>query len=136
MFELLSKAVVESKQKVNIPKLSKEEPEEKEESEKPKKEKRGALPLTSTFPIPFSRGGEASMGESRWKRTTTKKHCKTLFLITGGGTWVMYIGLQQKEHSTFTLKIATGTKWKLGKCIFYHILFFRLFTPVITSIRS
>ncbi|XP_063056024.1 soluble guanylate cyclase 88E-like [Engraulis encrasicolus] len=40
VFELLSKAVVESKQKVNIPKLSKEEPEEKEESEKPKKEKR------------------------------------------------------------------------------------------------
>nr|XP_023657026.1 soluble guanylate cyclase 88E-like isoform X3 [Paramormyrops kingsleyae] len=40
MFELLSKAVVESKQKVNIPKLSKEEPEEKEESEKPKKEER------------------------------------------------------------------------------------------------
>lgn len=41
VFELLSKAVVESKQKVNIPKLSKEEPEEKEESEKPKKEERG-----------------------------------------------------------------------------------------------
>ncbi|XP_072572225.1 soluble guanylate cyclase 88E-like isoform X2 [Paramormyrops kingsleyae] len=40
VFELLSKAVVESKQKVNIPKLSKEEPEEKEESEKPKKEER------------------------------------------------------------------------------------------------
>ncbi|GLD53213.1 soluble guanylate cyclase 88E-like protein, partial [Lates japonicus] len=38
VFELLSKAVVESKQKVNIPKLSKEEPEEKEESEKPKRE--------------------------------------------------------------------------------------------------
>lgn len=38
MFELLSKAVVESKQKVNIPKLSKEEPEEKEESEKAKRE--------------------------------------------------------------------------------------------------
>lgn len=34
MFELLSKAVVESKQKVNIPKLSKEEPEDKEENEK------------------------------------------------------------------------------------------------------
>lgn len=43
VFELLSKAVVESKQKVNIPKLSKEEPEEKEESEKPKKEERGTL---------------------------------------------------------------------------------------------
>ncbi|XP_046702051.1 soluble guanylate cyclase 88E-like [Silurus meridionalis] len=40
VFELLSKAVVESKQKVNIPKLSKEEPEEKEESEKSKKEER------------------------------------------------------------------------------------------------
>ncbi|KAF0032118.1 hypothetical protein F2P81_016673 [Scophthalmus maximus] len=38
VFELLSKAVVESKQKVNIPKLSKEEPEEKEESEKTKRE--------------------------------------------------------------------------------------------------
>ncbi|XP_077454406.1 soluble guanylate cyclase 88E-like [Stigmatopora argus] len=38
VFELLSKAVVESKQKVNIPKLNKEEPEEKEESEKPKRE--------------------------------------------------------------------------------------------------
>lgn len=38
VFELLSKAVVESKQKVNIPKLSKEEPEEKEESEKAKRE--------------------------------------------------------------------------------------------------
>ena len=50
VFELLSKAVVESKQKVNIPKLSKEEPEEKEESEKPKKEERGihiALTLKS-----------------------------------------------------------------------------------------
>lgn len=43
VFELLSKAVVESKQKVNIPKLSKEEPEEKEESEKAKREEeRGA----------------------------------------------------------------------------------------------
>ncbi|MBN3300026.1 GCY8E cyclase, partial [Amia calva] len=44
VFELLSKAVVESKQKMNIPKLSKkegEEPEEKEENEKPKKEERG-----------------------------------------------------------------------------------------------
>lgn len=41
VFELLSKAVVESKQKVNIPKLSKEEPEEKDESEKPKKDERG-----------------------------------------------------------------------------------------------
>lgn len=40
VFELLSKAVVESKQKVYMPKLSKEEPEEKEESEKPKKEER------------------------------------------------------------------------------------------------
>ncbi|XP_076137392.1 soluble guanylate cyclase gcy-31-like, partial [Alosa pseudoharengus] len=40
LYHLLSKAVVESKQKVNIPKLSKEEPEEKEEIEKPKKEKR------------------------------------------------------------------------------------------------
>ncbi|CAL8247797.1 unnamed protein product [Lota lota] len=38
VFELLSKAVVESKQKVNIPKLSKEEPEEKEENEKAKRE--------------------------------------------------------------------------------------------------
>ena len=38
MFELLSKAVVESKQKVNIPKLSKEEPEEKEECEKVNRE--------------------------------------------------------------------------------------------------
>lgn len=45
MFELLSKAVVESKQKVNIPKLSKEEPEEKEESEKAKREEeRGISP--------------------------------------------------------------------------------------------
>lgn len=43
VFELLSKAVVESKQKINIPKLSKEEPEEKEESEKPKKEERGMV---------------------------------------------------------------------------------------------
>lgn len=43
MFELLSKAVVESKQKVNIPKLNKEEPEEKEESVKPKKEERGTV---------------------------------------------------------------------------------------------
>ena len=34
---------MESKQKVNIPKLSKEEPEEKEECEKPKKEKRGMI---------------------------------------------------------------------------------------------
>lgn len=48
VFELLSKAVVESKQKVNIPKLSKEEPEEKEESEKAKREEeRGALPFQS-----------------------------------------------------------------------------------------
>lgn len=47
MFELLSKAVVESKQKVNIPKLSKEEPEEKEESEKAKREEeRGGAPAS------------------------------------------------------------------------------------------
>ncbi|XP_061885710.1 soluble guanylate cyclase 88E-like [Entelurus aequoreus] len=38
VFELMSEAVVESKQKVNIPKLNKEEPEEKEESEKAKRE--------------------------------------------------------------------------------------------------
>lgn len=45
VFELLSKAVVESKQKVNIPKLSKEEPEEKEENEKAKREEeRGGAP--------------------------------------------------------------------------------------------
>lgn len=45
VFELLSKAVVESKQKVNIPKLSKEEPEKKEESEKAKREEeRGGAP--------------------------------------------------------------------------------------------
>lgn len=50
VFELLSKAVVESKQKVNIPKLSKEEPEEKEESEKAKREeKRGAGPSNPIF---------------------------------------------------------------------------------------
>lgn len=50
MFELLSKAVVESKQKVNIPKLSKEEPEEKEESEKAKREEeRGVLPFQSNI---------------------------------------------------------------------------------------
>ncbi|KAA0703389.1 hypothetical protein E1301_Tti006814 [Triplophysa tibetana] len=46
VFKLLSKGVVESKQKVNIPKLGKEEPEEKEESEKPKKEERDMV-LTS-----------------------------------------------------------------------------------------
>lgn len=45
MFELLSKAVVESKQKVNIPKLSKEEPEEKEESEKAKREEERGISL-------------------------------------------------------------------------------------------
>lgn len=44
VFELLSKAVVESKQKVNIPKLSKEEPEEKEEKNK-REEERGGAPL-------------------------------------------------------------------------------------------
>lgn len=50
VFELLSKAVVESKQKVNIPKLSKEEPEEKEESEKAKREEeRGAGPSNPIF---------------------------------------------------------------------------------------
>lgn len=50
MFELLSKAVVESKQKVNIPKLSKEEPEEKEESEKAKREEeRGTSLFISIF---------------------------------------------------------------------------------------
>ncbi|XP_077432394.1 soluble guanylate cyclase 88E-like isoform X2 [Vanacampus margaritifer] len=38
VFELMSEAVVESKQKVNIPKLNKEEPEEKEENEKAKRE--------------------------------------------------------------------------------------------------
>lgn len=49
MFELLSKAVVESKQKVNIPKLSKEEPEEKEESEKAKREEERGLSFISFF---------------------------------------------------------------------------------------
>nr|XP_019948238.1 PREDICTED: soluble guanylate cyclase 88E-like [Paralichthys olivaceus] len=43
VFELMSKAVVESKQKVNIPKLNKEEPEEKEESEKAKREEERLL---------------------------------------------------------------------------------------------
>ncbi|KAL7392993.1 hypothetical protein ABVT39_005013 [Epinephelus coioides] len=42
VFELLSKAVVESKQKVNIPKLSTEEPEEKEDNEKAKREEERA----------------------------------------------------------------------------------------------
>lgn len=46
----MSKAVVESKQKVNIPKLSKEEPEEKEESEKAKREEeRGVLPFQANI---------------------------------------------------------------------------------------
>lgn len=51
VFELLSKAVVESKQKVNIPKLSKEEPEEKDESEKPKKEERGKDLLSGCYDL-------------------------------------------------------------------------------------
>lgn len=53
-FELLSKAVVESKQKVNIPKLSKEEPE-KEESEKLKKEERSTAfrSITATTKLRF-----------------------------------------------------------------------------------
>lgn len=49
MFELLSKAVVESKQKVNIPKLNKEEPEEKEENEKPKREEERGTMATALF---------------------------------------------------------------------------------------
>lgn len=51
VFELLSKAVVESKQKVNIPKLSKEEPEEKEESEKTKREEERGSRLSTFFSI-------------------------------------------------------------------------------------
>lgn len=47
MFELLSKAVVESKQKVNIPKLNKEEPEEKEENEKAKREEERGTSLSN-----------------------------------------------------------------------------------------
>lgn len=46
VFELLSKAVVESKQKVNIPKLNKEEPEEKEENEKAKREEERGTSLS------------------------------------------------------------------------------------------
>ncbi|XP_075995808.1 soluble guanylate cyclase 88E-like [Genypterus blacodes] len=47
VFELVSRAVVESKQKVNITKLSKEEPDEKEEGEKTKREEeRGSHQLT------------------------------------------------------------------------------------------
>lgn len=53
MFELLSKAVVESKQKVNIPKLSKEEPEEKEESEKAKREEEGGAGHSNSIFISF-----------------------------------------------------------------------------------
>lgn len=51
VFELLSKAVVESKQKVNLPKLSKEEPEEKEESEKAKREEEGGAGLSNSIVI-------------------------------------------------------------------------------------
>lgn len=53
VFELLSKAVVESKQKVNIPKLSKEEPEEKEESEKAKREEERGAGLSNSIFISF-----------------------------------------------------------------------------------
>lgn len=53
MFELLSKAVVESKQKVNIPKLSKEEPGEKEESEKAKREEERGVGLSNSIFISF-----------------------------------------------------------------------------------
>lgn len=52
VFELLSKAVVESKQKVNIPKLSKAEPEEKEENEKAnREEERGTTFLFNIYII-------------------------------------------------------------------------------------
>lgn len=51
VFELLSKAVVESKQKVNIPKLSKDEPEEKEESEKVKREEERGTNLSIPIQI-------------------------------------------------------------------------------------
>lgn len=53
MFELLSKAVVESKQKVNIPKLSKEEPGEKEENEKAKREEERGAALYNVLFISF-----------------------------------------------------------------------------------
>lgn len=53
VFELLSKAVVESKQKVNIHKLSKEEPEEKEESEKAKREEERGTRYTVLIYIVF-----------------------------------------------------------------------------------
>ncbi|XP_037640570.1 soluble guanylate cyclase gcy-31-like [Sebastes umbrosus] len=56
VFELLSKAVVESKQKVNIPKLSKEEPEEKEENER--EEERVIHPLTDSVALPPSEANE------------------------------------------------------------------------------
>ena len=53
VFELMSKAVVESKQKVNIPKLSKEEPEEKEENEKAKREEERGDYETKTLRLEF-----------------------------------------------------------------------------------
>ena len=53
VFELMSKAVVESKQKVNIPKLSKEEPEEKEENEKAKREEERGDHETKTLCLEF-----------------------------------------------------------------------------------
>lgn len=54
VFELLSKAVVESKQKVNIPKLNKEEPDEKEESEKAKREEERGTALSISVFHPLS----------------------------------------------------------------------------------
>ncbi|XP_029596236.1 soluble guanylate cyclase 88E-like [Salmo trutta] len=55
VFELLSKAVVESKQKVNVPKLSKEKEDEgKEESEKPKREEERGTEKSRVRPSPQS----------------------------------------------------------------------------------
>uniref|UniRef100_A0A8K9V6E9 guanylate cyclase n=1 Tax=Oncorhynchus mykiss TaxID=8022 RepID=A0A8K9V6E9_ONCMY len=55
VFELLSKAVVESKQKVNVPKLSKEKEDEgKEENEKPKREEERGTEKSRVRPSPQS----------------------------------------------------------------------------------
>lgn len=88
MFELLSKAVVESKQKVNIPKLSKEEPEEKEESEKAKREEeRGILPN-----VPGNRQKPLSRAQLEWLLSLSTR------AKDGGGDEGHRPGVQQRPH--------------------------------------
>lgn len=118
--------MVESKQKVNIPKLSKEEPEEKEEGEKAKREEeRGgadALLPTGRNPGPGPGGSDPCVSPSEPKRVeemkgTDQEYSSALTqynsLANSGGEDIELLAFQTVTGQNRSEQLASGgARWR------------------------